>query len=147
YGPVCTCGNIGCVEAFCGAPALVAAMAARLAAQPGRPWNSGEPVTPESIIAAAARGEDPARAVMADYVRRLSAAVVSYIHVYDPDLVVLGGGIMHAAEQILPSVRQFVQEHAWTSPPRPIPVRAAVLGDGAALVGAAALVRGQAQFR
>lgn len=147
YGPVCTCGNIGCVEAFCGAPALVAAMAARIAAQPGRPSNCDDAVTPEAIMAAAARGDEPASAVVAEYVRRLSAAVVSYIHVYDPDLVVLGGGLMHAAEQILPPIRQFVQEHAWTSPPRPIPVCAATLGDTAALVGAAALVRGQARFR
>jgi glucokinase len=98
-------------------------------------------------MAAAARGDEPASAVVAEYVRRLSAAVVSYIHVYDPDLVVLGGGLMHAAEQILPSIRHFVREHAWTSPPRPIPIRAAALGDAAALVGAAALVRGQARFR
>jgi glucokinase len=147
YGPVCTCGNIGCVEAFCGAPALVASMQARLDAQPDRP-TAGEPrITPESIMIAAARGDGPASAVLAEYVRRLSAAVVSYIHVYDPDLVVLGGGVMHAAAQILPSVRQFVQEHAWTSPPRPIPVRAAELGDAAALIGAAMLVRGRARFR
>ncbi len=146
YGPVCTCGNIGCVEAFCGAPALVAAMVARVATQPSRPSYS-DAVTPEAIMAAAARGDEPASTVVAEYVRRLSAAVVSYIHVYDPDLVVLGGGLMHAADRILPSIRQFVREHAWTSPPRPIPVRAAALGDAAALVGAAALVRGQARFR
>jgi glucokinase len=145
-GPVCTCGNIGCVEVFCSAPALVNAMTARLAGQADRPLNNEMIVTPETIMAAAARGDEPAASVLAEYVRRLSAAVVSYIHVYDPDLIVLGGGVMHAADQILPALRQFVHEHAWTSPPRPIPVRAAALGDGAALVGAAALVRGQARF-
>ncbi|HEY8284894.1 MAG TPA: ROK family protein [Chloroflexota bacterium] len=147
YGPLCTCGNIGCVEAFCGAPALVAAMKERLATDPDHPLHREPVLTPEAIMAAAARGDGLASAVLTTYIRHLAVAVVSYIHVYDPDAVILGGGIMHAADQILPPVRQFVHEHAWTSPPRPVPIRAASLGDSAALVGAAGLVRGLARFR
>ncbi|HVC79797.1 MAG TPA: ROK family protein [Chloroflexota bacterium] len=147
YGPLCTCGNIGCVEAFCGAPALVRAMEERLASDPEHPL-SGEPsVTPELIMTAAARGDSLASAVLAEYARHLAAAVVSYIHVYDPDAMILGGGLMHGADLILPPVREYARAHAWTSPPRPIPVRAASLGDSAALVGAAGLVRGLARFR
>jgi glucokinase len=147
YGPACTCGNIGCVEACCSAPALVASMLARLATEPDHPFNAGRSVTPEMILAAASAGDGPAGEVLDRYIRHLSAAVVSYIHVHDPDVVVIGGGIMHAAEQILPPLREYVQAHAWTSPPRPIPVRAAALGDSAALIGAAALARGEARFR
>lgn len=147
YGPPCTCGNIGCVEVFCSAPALIAAMRARLATAPDHPFNAIESLTPEQILAAAATSDGPAAEVLAGYIRHLSAAVVSYIHVYDPDVVVIGGGIMHGAEQILPPLQEYVRAHAWTSPPRPIPVRAAALGDSAALVGAAALARGQARFR
>ncbi|HWE60584.1 MAG TPA: ROK family protein [Chloroflexota bacterium] len=147
YGPTCTCGNIGCVETFCSAPALVAAMAGRLATEPDHPLNAAQSLTPELIVAAARHGDVVARETLATYIRHLSAAVVSYIHVYDPDVVVIGGGIMHAADDILPPLQAYVLAHTWTSPPRPIPVRAAALGDQAALIGAAALARGQARFR
>lgn len=147
YGPACSCGNIGCVEALCSAPALVAAMAKQLATLPHHPLRGEQALTPEVILAAAGRGDGPAHAALAGYVRHLSAAVVSYIHLHDPDAVLLGGGVMQGAEQILPQVQQFVREHTWTSPPRQIPVRAAALGDGAALVGAAALARGLGRFR
>ena len=146
YGPPCTCGNIGCVEALCSAPALVASLAARMqrAAVPAE--QGSVPLTAEAVLAAAARGDALAADALAEYIRHLSAAVVSYIHLYDPDLVILGGGVMHAATQILPSLQQFVWDHTWTSPPRQIPVRAALLSDSAALVGAAALARGEARF-
>jgi glucokinase len=146
-GPVCTCGNVGCVEAMCSAPALVAAMVARLALHPDHPLNAASALTPEQIFAAAAGADSVAGEVVAGYVRCLGAAVVSYIHVHDPDVVVIGGGIMHAADQILTPVAEYVHAHTWTSPPRLVPVRAAALGDQAGLIGAAALARGQARFR
>jgi glucokinase len=104
-------------------------------------------LTPEAILSAARDGDELAGEVLADYLRHLAAAVVSYVHAYDPDVVILGGGIMHAADQILPPIQEFVDEHAWTCPQRSIPVRSAALGDGAAMVGAAALARGEARFR
>jgi len=105
-----------------------------------------EPSPFQAKVNQAQANVDAARAAVAAYVGYLGAAVVSYIHVLDPDLVVLGGGIMHAADQILPPVQRYVQEHVWACPPRTIPVRAAILGDAAALVGAAALARGEGQF-
>jgi glucokinase len=146
YGPQCTCGNIGCVEALCRAAGLVGEVTERLATDPGHAFHDIAQLTPEIIFAAAAAGDPLACAARAAYVRHLSAAVVSYIHVYDPDLVLLGGGMMHAAEQLLPSVQAYVRAHAWTIPSGRVSVRAGALGDQAALVGAAVLARGEAPF-
>ena len=145
-GPVCTCGNIGCVEVRCSASGLVAAMTDRLASHPAHPLHAVRTLTPETVITAAAGGDDVAAGALAEYIRYLSAAVVSYIHVYDADLVLLGGGMMNAAAHILPPVQRYVLEHTWTRPPRTVPVKAAALGDRAALVGAAALAHGFQQF-
>jgi glucokinase len=146
YGPTCTCGNIGCFEALCRAGGLVDAAVERLAAHPEHPLlESGRP-SPEAIFAAAAAGDEPAGAALAVYLRHMAAGVVSTIHAYDPDVVLLGGGIMHAADQILPTVREYVQAHAWTIARHPVVIAAAALGDQAALVGAAALARGEASF-
>jgi len=145
-GPICTCGNVGCVEVHCRASSLVSAMTDRLASHPTHPLHGVRTLKPETVISAAAGGDDVAAAALAEYVRYLSSAVVSYIHVYDPDLVLLGGGMMNAAAHILPPVQRYVLEHTWTCPPRTIPVKAAALGDLAGLVGAAALARGYQNF-
>lgn len=146
YGPPCTCGNIGCFEALCRAASLVNETHERLTAYPGHVLQGIDKLTPEAIIAAADAGDTLAQDALAAYVRHIAAGVVSYIHVYDPDIVVLGGGVMNAAKHLLPPVQEFVRAHAWTIPSQRVPVRAAVLGDQAALVGAAALACGEGQF-
>jgi len=145
-GPTCTCGNIGCVEALCRAEGLVTAVTECLAEHPEHPLHAVRPLTPEGIMAAVATGDPLARDGVAVYVRHLAAAVVSYIHAHDPDLVLLGGGLMNAAEHLLPPVQEYVHAHVWTVPAHRVPVRAAALGDYAALIGAAALARGAAAF-
>jgi glucokinase len=146
-GPRCTCGNIGCVEVYCKASGLTDAARRALAGRRDHPFAAAPELSAEMILTAAGTGDKLAGEALSDYCRHLSAAVVSYIHLYDAELVVLGGGLMNAAHQILPLVQQYVDEHTWTCPPRSIPVRPAVLGDRAALIGAAALAHGWAQFR
>ena len=146
YGPPCTCGNIGCFEALCRAARLGETVAAHLAAQPDHALARVQPLTAEAILQAAKSGDALAARAVDDYVRHIAAGVVSYIHVYDPDLVLLGGGVMNAAGQFIPPVQAYVDVHAWTIPPRRVAVRPAALGDQAALVGAAALARGLARF-
>jgi glucokinase len=145
HGPLCTCGNVGCVETRCSASALGALMRDLLSRQ--APPRDDPALTPEMITAAAAKGDTVAAAALAEYAHYLSVAAVSYIHAYDADLVVLGGGVISAADQIVPPVQRYVAEHAWRCPPRVVPIRAAVLGDSAGLVGAAALARGLGRFR
>ncbi len=68
--------------------------------------------------------------------------MVSLIHAYDPDLVVLGGGIAAASSQFMPALQSYIDEHAWTLPRGRVRVVRAELGDTSALLGIAALARG-----
>ncbi|MBA2677903.1 MAG: ROK family protein [Ktedonobacteraceae bacterium] len=138
-GPRCTCGNIGCLEAFIGTAPLLR-KAEELYAADNRPLP--EIWTPQHIFAAAADGDPVADEVVAYFARYLSAGVVSLIHAYDPDIVVLGGGIAGSFFQFLPTVQKYVDEHTWTYPREGVRVKTAELGDTAALVGVAALARG-----
>ena len=54
---------------------------------------------------------------------------------YDPDMIVIGGQVMKSADVIIPYVESYVQEHSWT-PWGKVQVRAAELGNNAALLGA-----------
>jgi len=61
------------------------------------------------------------------------------IHVYDPEIVVIGGGLSASAPHFLNGVQRFADQHAWTQPKGRVRVAASRLGDTAALVGAAEL--------
>ena len=140
-GPRCTCGNIGCLEAFIGtAPLLRKATEVYIAHS--KTGAAKEAWTPQHIFAAAAAGDEVAREVVSYFTRYLSAGLVSLIHAYDPDIVVLGGGIAGSSQQFLPIVQNYIDEHTWTYPRGSVRVKTAELGDTAALIGVAALARG-----
>jgi glucokinase len=141
-GRVCTCGNVGCVEAEASTWAL-----------PGvcRSWpgfeESSLAAAPrldfETLFAAAGGGDAVAAAVRDRCLRLWAAGVVSMIHAWDPEVVILGGGVMGNGEAVLPFVQDHVRRHAWT-PWGEVDVRAAELGDRAALLGAVPLLAGEA---
>lgn len=144
-GPPCSCGNLGCLEALIGTAALTRAASAAYATQ-NELVSDGKRVTPQEIFAAAQAGSVSAQAVVQSFARYLGAGIVSLVHAYDPDLVVLGGGIMGSSRQFLPIVQAYVDEHAWSLPRARVRVVSAELGDTAALLGVAAFARGLAVF-
>lgn len=140
-GKVCTCGNIGCLETLINAAALVRSAQELVAA--GRPSVLCDShLTAHQIFAAATMGDTLALEVVHHFARYLGAGVVNMIHAHDPDMVVLGGGMAHAAALFLPAVQAYVDAHVWTVPGRRVRIASAMLGDAAALVGVAALARG-----
>lgn len=137
-GRPCSCGNIGCAEAEAAGWSL-----------PGivREWPGFEKSSlakaPKldfrTLFAAAEEGDGVAIEVRQRCLAVWAANVVSLIHAYDPDVVILGGGVMQSAEVILPYVQEHVAKHAWTAWGKP-QVRAAALGNNAALLGAVPLL-------
>ena len=79
--------------------------------------------------------------IMAAFQRDLGATIVTAIHAYDPELVVLAGGPMAAAEHFLPQVQAYVDRYAFRFPKdRIVPVVRAERSDHAGVLGAVALV-------
>jgi glucokinase len=136
-GPRCGCGNTGCLETLIGAPAFTAGVDVALRA--GRGSVLREALSPERIFAAADAGDALAADAVARFTQVLGCGVVNMIHAYDPDIVVIGGGLSRSSRSFLPQVRAYVNEHAWTQPRGRVPVEVSELGDGAALLGAAVL--------
>ncbi len=137
-GRGCTCGNVGCVEA----EASGWSMPLICAAHPlfvDSPLASLPHIGFEDLFRLAAGGDACAIGVRDHCIRVWSSAAVSLIHAYDPELVVLGGGVMAAAAEILPAVQDYVGRHAWT-PWGKVEIRAAALGNRASLLGAVPLL-------
>lgn len=139
-GRPCTCGNTGCAEAEASTWAL-----------PGiaRDWPgfaaSALATAPRldfaTLFACAEAGDAVAVAIRERCLRVWAAAAVSMVHAWDPELLVLGGGVMARAASVLPAIESHVRARAWT-PWGKVEVRAAALGAHAALLGALPLLEG-----
>jgi glucokinase len=93
-----------------------------------------------SLFRLAARGDDCARSLARHSLEVWSALAVSLIHAFDPELLILGGGVMGSADAILPAVRDYVACHAHT-PWGKVRVQPSPLGDQAALLAGEWLVK------
>ena len=127
-GPVCNCGNPGCWEAVAAGPAFAAA-----AGKAGFPDGA-------AAFAAAAAGDPGAISIVATEARWLGLGLVNLIHIYSPDLVVLGGGMTAGLDLMRPVIAAEITRRAMI-PFRDTPFLRASLQDNAGLVGAAALAR------
>ncbi|QEH34401.1 N-acetylglucosamine repressor [Aquisphaera giovannonii] len=140
-GRACGCGNLGCAEA----EASTAALPAVAAETPGFSQSTLREATRidyDLVFREAAAGDACAAAIRDHSLLVWSSLAVSLIHAYDPEVLVLGGGIMASADAILPAIREFVGRHAHT-PWGEVRVVASELGDDAALVAGEWLLREQ----
>jgi glucokinase len=143
-GPRCqgNCPNRGCVEAFASGTAL--AREGRLAAVDapdsalGRALAETGDVSGKAVTDAALEGDEVARGVVAEAGRHLGVAFASYANIFDPDVIVVGGGVMAVGDLMLDPAREELGARA-LPPMNRTPVVPAQLGPEAGMVGAAAL--------
>ena len=131
-GEPCICGNVGCGETIASATALVAA-----ARRAGLDVGGAE-----DVFTADAAGDRRAMIAIDRFLDALAAIVVNSIHAYQPDVVVLAGGVLARRDRILPSLEAAVGARAWTIPRRGVRIVASGLGDRGGVLGAAALAMG-----
>jgi glucokinase len=137
-GRTCHCGNIGCAEA----EASGWSMPLVVREWPGFEHSSlsqSQRLGFRDLFEHAAASDAVAVAVRDRCLRVWSANAVSLVHAYDPEIVVLGGGVMRSAEMIVPFVQQYIDQHTWSSWGK-AQVKAAALGNEAALLGVLPLV-------
>ena len=130
HGRLCRgCGRRGCLEAYVSGTSI---------GERGREAGL-ENVTAEDVAAAARDGDPIATAVWEETVAALACGVTSIVNIFEPEVVVIGGGVSRSGEQLLGPVRDLVRAHAMGSAAHGEIVQAA-LGDYVGVVGAAAIV-------
>ncbi len=137
-GRPCVCGNIGCAEAEASTAVLRELARSRLDFT-GSNLAQEARLDYESVFRLAASGDSCARALRDHSLTVWSSAIVNLIHAYDPERVIIGGGIMQSSEVILPALRDYVRERAHTAWGH-VDVVGCELGDDAALLGCGWLV-------
>jgi glucokinase len=86
-------------------------------------------------------GDQVAREILDYCLKVWATGAVGLIHAYDPERIVIGGGVMHRAAVVLPCIQAYVNQHAWT-PWGKVEIVAAQLGNDAGLFGAISLLAG-----
>lgn len=137
-GRLCSCGRRGCVEAYASGSSI--AERAREALAGGSSVLTRLPeVTAADVAEAAAAGDPLARQVWDETTDALGCAVTDLVNVFEPDLVVLGGGVTRSGSMLLDPVREQVRAEAMGPAARTARVELARLGDAVCVVGAGAV--------
>jgi glucokinase len=99
-----------------------------------------EQVRGEHVTATARKGDADAVAVLDELSEWIGVGLANLVNIFDPELIVVGGGLVEAAEFLLPRAQVRVHERVLAGPRRPIvPVVPAVLGERAGAIGTALL--------
>lgn len=144
HGPRCTCGNVGCLEAMASGKALAREAATLVEARRetsiteavgGKP----EKVTAEVVVEAARRGDKLACELMDKEGMLVGVGVANCIHSFNPELIVLGGGVTNAGDLLFKPVRATVEARIMRGYSGTFDIVPAALGNEVGALGAVAI--------
>jgi glucokinase len=145
-GPLCGCGNHGCLEALASGTAIQRRAREFANARPGSALGRlaiQRQVLGEDVTRLAEEGDEAAVSVLGETGRWLGIGVAGFVNMFNPEVVAVGGGASQAGEFILEPVRKEVKLRA-RSPSRDlVEIKEATLGPASGVLGAAALARGE----
>lgn len=144
-GPMCTCGNRGCLEAIAGRWAIERDI--RLAVKKGRKTlitklsKNGLKVIKSGVLAQALKKKDALTLeIMRNVSEKLGTACINLRHIFDPEMIVLGGGIVEACGDFMMPIIKKVFASDRYFPKKGCRLVLSKLGDDAIILGAVALV-------
>jgi glucokinase len=146
-GPPCqsNCPNYGCLETVCSGTALVRLASVAVARRPdtalGNALEAGRELTGPLITQLAQEGDPVASDAIALIGHRLGVGLVSLVNIFNPQIVVIGGGVSAAGELLLEPARAVVRERALAPNRDVVRIEAAAFGAEAGMVGAALAAR------
>lgn len=144
-GPPCACGNRGCLEAVFSARAIEgeawAAVHRGCSSSLTRLFREQPQLaTCRTIFQAAREGDELANSIVSGATRKLGAALAGLLHVFDPELVILGGQVADAGTDLLVPLREEVWNRSRALLGREVPIVEQQVADKSGIVGAAGLV-------
>jgi glucokinase len=144
-GPPCqgNCPNWGCLESVASGTALVREVALAVGRRPdtslGRALEEGQALTGPMITEMALAGDPVARGAIEVIGQRLGVGIANIVNIFNPEVVVIGGGVIAAGEMLLAPAREVMRERALSPGRELVRVEAAAFGPEAGMLGAALL--------
>ena len=142
----CNCGKIGCLETIASGPAIARTAKKAIAAGRKSSLKGKRGLTSVDVATAAAEGDKLALEILADAGEALGIAASWLVNIFNPELVLLGGGVVEAGDALLLPLREALHANALPQAlEKLLDVRASSLGGDAAVRGAVLLARQQAE--
>lgn len=138
-GPVCNCGDRGCLEAYASGTSIARIAREGLDAHPKSTLGPADEITAENVARAVANGDEYASEVWYGAMRILGLGVANVVNALNPRRVILGGGVTKAGDMFLTPVREVVKERAMQELARDVEIVLAANGDQTGLMGAIAV--------
>lgn len=129
-GPICRCGNRGCLETIA-SPVAVAALLER---------STGRPVSIQTLLELVAAEDRGARRAVADAGEAVGRVAAVLVNIVNPELLLVGGELAAAGDVLLDPMRAAIERHSVAPAARSVRVAAGTLGSRAEVLGAAALI-------
>lgn len=137
-GPLCACGNHGCLEAFAGGHAI-ASQARKLVASGKRTLLSEknpDSITARDVAEAARRGDFAAQEIIKRSGTFIGIAIAGLINLINPSTVIIGGGVAQVGDLLTGPIRQAVRERSLRASEHSVRITTAMLGRRSSLLGA-----------
>jgi glucokinase-like ROK family protein len=134
-GPLCRCGNRGCLETVASATALLELLQR----------SHGDDLTVRGMVALAHAGDPGCRRVLGDAGRAVGRALADLCNCLNPEVLIVGGDLAAAGEPLLEGVRESIRRYALPAAAEAVRVTAGTLGERAEVLGALALVIGDTE--
>ncbi|MDR3592641.1 MAG: ROK family transcriptional regulator [Negativicutes bacterium] len=143
-GPLCNCGNRGCLEAICGIPALLRKVGHELPFIDGgdalkRRIETRREIKIRDVLEAALEADSYARDMLRQVGRFAGLAIANMINFYNPDEVFIGGRLAVAADVYLEEMKSVIYSHAFPEVGRATRITVSQLGADSGVIGACAL--------
>jgi len=141
-GPRCSCGNVGCLELLASG-AAIAREAAKRISQGDRSSLSEimagriENITAEKVSLAAQSGDSLALEVIAVAAGYLGVGIANLVNIFNPEVIIIGGGVANMGDLLFEPVRKEVSERAYQLAAQAVRIVPAQLGEDAGVLGAA----------
>jgi glucokinase-like ROK family protein len=139
-GPLCNCGNNGCLEALAGGQAIARQAQEAVLRGERTILSSMHPenkITAQDVASAAQRGDLVAQRIVSEAGSYLGVALAGLVNLFNPGMVVVGGGIAQIGDLFLQPVRNAVMRRSLPAAARTVKITTAVLGHRSSSIGAA----------
>jgi len=141
-GPICGCGDTGCMEAFASGPAIVAMAENYILGGKSTKFRelANPDITPYIVYEAAKAGDPVAKRIFAIMGEYIGIGLSSVINLLNPEKVIIGGGVAASGDFLMDSIKDTVKKRAMKIAGETVEIVPAQLGNTAGVIGASLLI-------
>jgi len=142
-GPICGCGDTGCLEAFASGPAIVQLAQEYIMGGKSAKFKElavNTPITPQIVYEAAQLGDAVSKTIFDIIGNWIGIALANVVNLINPEVIIIGGGVAQAGDILFKPIRETLDKRALKIAAETVKIVPAELGESAGVVGASLLV-------